>query len=155
MTDQKLEAIIDLAIQKEEQSYDFYTGLHSKVKDPGVQGTLTFLAKEELKHKDFLIRYREGGLGPESLRMSHVVNYSIAEHLDQPESKESLEAKDAYLLAAHRELRAYNFYKALADIHPEGALKEMLTKMANEELKHKEKVEYLYANTAFPQTAGG
>jgi hypothetical protein len=27
--------------------------------------------------------------------------------------------------------------------------------MANEELKHKEKMEYLYANTAFPQTAGG
>ena len=155
MKDQKLEAIIDLAIQKEEQSYDFYTDLHRKVKDPEAQDTLTFLAKEELKHKDFLLRYREGELGPESLRMSHVVNYSIAEHLDQPESKESLEAKDAYLLAAHRELRAYNFYKALADIHPDGALKEMLTKMANEELKHKEKVEYLYTNTAFPQTEGG
>jgi hypothetical protein len=27
--------------------------------------------------------------------------------------------------------------------------------MANEELKHKEKMEYLYTNTAFPQTAGG
>ncbi len=25
--------------------------------------------------------------------------------------------------------------------------------MANEELRHKEKVEYLYANTAFPQTS--
>ncbi len=31
----------------------------------------------------------------------------------------------------------------------------MLLKMANEEMKHKEKVEYLYANTAFPQTQGG
>jgi rubrerythrin len=155
MRDQRLEAIIDLAIQKEEQSYDFYTQLHSKVEDPEVQDTLRFLAKEELKHKDFLLRYREGGLGPESLRMSHVVNYSIAEHLDPPELQESLEAKDTYLLAAHRELRAYNFYKALADIHPEGTLKEMLTRMANEELKHKEKVEYLYTNTAFPQTDGG
>jgi hypothetical protein len=27
--------------------------------------------------------------------------------------------------------------------------------MANEEMKHKEKVEYLYTNTAFPQTEGG
>jgi len=27
--------------------------------------------------------------------------------------------------------------------------------MAAEELKHKEKMEYLYANTAFTQTAGG
>ena len=31
----------------------------------------------------------------------------------------------------------------------------MLQKMANEELKHKEKMEYLYSNTAFTQTSGG
>ena len=155
MEAQRLEAIIDLAIEKEEQSYDFYIGLQSRVKDPGTQETLRFLAREELKHKDFLMRYRKGDLGPETLRLSHVVDYSIAEHLEPPDLKESLEAKDAYLLAAHRELRAYNFYKALADIHPEGTLREMLTEMANEELKHKEKVEYLYSNTAFPQTDGG
>ena len=40
-------------------------------------------------------------------------------------------------------------------MHSDSNLKEMLLKMANEELKHKEKMEYLYANTAFPQTAGG
>ncbi|MCK7467999.1 MAG: hypothetical protein MZU91_07685 [Desulfosudis oleivorans] len=31
----------------------------------------------------------------------------------------------------------------------------MLLKMANEELKHKEKMEYLYANTAFPANLRG
>ena len=44
---------------------------------------------------------------------------------------------------------------ALADQHAAGEAREMLLQMANEELKHKEKVEYLYSNTAFPQTAGG
>ena len=39
--------------------------------------------------------------------------------------------------------------------YPEGDLHEMLVKIANEELKHKEKMEYLYTNTAFPQTDGG
>jgi len=34
-------------------------------------------------------------------------------------------------------------------------VKDLLNKMASEELKHKEKMEYLYTNTAFPQTAGG
>ncbi len=155
MQEEKLDAIIDLAIQKEEQSYDFYTGLQAKVKDPAVKDTLGFLAKEEVKHKQFLEQYRAGGLGPEALRLSRVVEHHIAEHLDPPELGENLEAKDAYLQAAHRELRAYNFYKALADIHPQGTIKDVLVRMANEELKHKEKVEYLYANTAFPQTDGG
>jgi len=49
----------------------------------------------------------------------------------------------------------YNFYTELAGLHPGGETKKMLLKIANEELKHKEKMEYLYANTAFPQTAGG
>ena len=155
MKEKKLEAIIDLAIGKEEQSYDFYTGLQSSVKDPSVRETLGFLAAEELKHKQFLERYRQGNLGPDTLRLSHVVDYAIAEHLDPPELTGSLHGKDVYLLAAHRELRAFNFYKALAAVHPEGSVRQVLDRMANEELKHKEKVEYLYANTAFPQTDGG
>jgi rubrerythrin len=40
-------------------------------------------------------------------------------------------------------------------MHPQGDVREIFLKMANEELKHKEKVEYLYSNTAFPQTSGG
>jgi hypothetical protein len=40
-------------------------------------------------------------------------------------------------------------------MHPPGPAKELLEGMAREELRHKEKVEYLYTNTAFPQTAGG
>ena len=43
----------------------------------------------------------------------------------------------------------------IADLHQDGEVKEILEKMASQELKHKEKVEYLYANTAFPQTSGG
>ena len=60
-----------------------------------------------------------------------------------------------YLIAANRELNSFTFYKSLSDSYPAGDVKDLLTKMANEELKHKEKMEYLYANTAFPQTAGG
>jgi rubrerythrin len=155
MGEQRLEAIIDLAIDKEQQSYDFYVGLQSRVKDQGTRETFEFLAKEEVKHKEFLMQYRKGDLGPDALRMSHVVDYSIAEHLEPPDLAETLDEKDAFLLAAHRELRAYNFYRALAAIHPEGTVRQVLDRMANEELKHKEKVEYLYSNAAFPQTDGG
>jgi len=62
---------------------------------------------------------------------------------------------DVYLVAAHREQNSYKFYSELADLHPEGELKVIFKKIASEELKHKEKVEYLYSNAAFPQTDGG
>ncbi|HPL62166.1 MAG TPA: hypothetical protein PK587_00245 [Syntrophales bacterium] len=40
-------------------------------------------------------------------------------------------------------------------MHPAGEVREFLLGMAAQELGHKEKVEYLYANTAFPQLDGG
>ena len=87
--------------------------------------------------------------------MSTVVDYKIAEHLEVPDIQKNVETKDVYLVAAHKELNSYNFYKSLSDAQPAGEVKDVLMRMANEELKHKEKVEYLYSNTAFPQTAGG
>jgi rubrerythrin len=66
-----------------------------------------------------------------------------------------MKTKDVYLVAAFREQHSHDFYKGLADLHPAGEVKDLLNRMAKEELKHKEKVEYLYVNTAFPQLAGG
>jgi rubrerythrin len=66
-----------------------------------------------------------------------------------------MSSQDVYLIASHRESRSHLFYSELAGLHTEGDTKTMLLKMANEELKHKEKMEYLYSNTAFPQTSGG
>ena len=155
MESKELQSVVELAIKKEEEAYDFYMDLYSLVKAEDVKETMKFLAAEEQKHKKFLVEYRDNAFGGEGLRMTSVVDYKVAEHLEKPDPSKTFESKDAYLLAAHRELNAYNFYRALADIHPDGTVRDTLLRMANEELKHKEKVEYLYSNAAFPQTAGG
>ena len=155
MKEKKLGSLIDVAIEREDEAYGFYMGLCNRIEDESVKDTLKFLADEEQKHKEFLVNYREGHYGTDSLRLTDVVDYKIAEYLEEPDIKKDMDSKDIYLVAAHRELLSYNFYKALANLHPDGEAKKMFLKMANEEMKHKEKVEYLYSNTAFPQTAGG
>lgn len=155
MEEIKIAALIDMAIGREEEAFAFYLNLEEKVEDPTAKETLQFLSKEERKHKEFLERYRQGGLGPETLRMTDVVDYKIAEYLTSPDIQKNIESKDVYLVAAHRELNSYNFYQSLAQMHSDGNIKTLFLRMANEEKKHKEKVEYLYANTAFPQTSGG
>lgn len=150
-----LSNLIDIAIQREIEAFEFYRALGQKVHDKSAKESLDSLAKEEKKHREFLEAYKAGKLGADALRLNNVVDYKIAEHLDKPDLQKDLESKDVYLVAAHRELNSYNFYAGLAAIHPEGEIKEMLSRMASEEKKHKEKVEYLYTNTAFPQTAGG
>jgi len=155
MEEKKVAMIIDMAIEREEAAFNFYQDLHQKVEDRTAKETLQFLSQEEKKHKEFLENYKKGSYGAKGLRMSDVVDYKVAEYMAQPDLKKDMETKDVYLVAAHRELNSYNFYKSLANMHPDGEAKSILLRMANEEKKHKEKVEYLYTNTAFPQTSGG
>jgi len=146
------ESIIERAIKNEEEAYDFYMDLSRKVEDRDAKDTLLFMAREEKGQKEYLLKYRQSGFtGPSR----PVIDYKVAENLVKPDIQKDIHSKDVYLIAANRELNAHNFYKGLADLHPAGDVREMLLRMATEELKHKEKFEYLYTNTAFTQTAGG
>lgn len=147
--------ILGLAITKEQEAFDFYMELTKIVADKQTKDVLVYIAGEEKKHKEFLIGYRDKGIGSAGLKPGTVVDYKIAEHLEAPEPKAGMEQKDVYLLAAHREKNAHEFYLSLAAVHPDGEAKNVLLKMAEEELKHKEKMEYFYTNAAFPQTSGG
>ena len=155
MKDLQVSEVLDKAIQQEEEAYLFYMDIFDKIEDKSVKEAIEWVASEEKKHKEFLVNYREGRYGSDALRLNDVVHYKIAEHQEEPEIAKNMRREDLFLLASHRELKSYRFYTELAELHPRGDTKEMLLKIANEELKHKEKMEYLYANTAFPQTAGG
>jgi rubrerythrin len=154
--DTRVEKILRYAIEKEEAAQRFYNELVGRVSDASTKDTLKYLAQEEVRHKDFLERYLRGEIEEGALRLDEVVEYRILEHMEkEPAASDSLSPAEAYLVAAEREKASHEFYLSLSRIHPEGPIKVLLEKMANEELRHKEKVEYLYANTAFPQTSGG
>ena len=155
MQDKSVSEVIETAIRREEEAYIFYMDIHAKVEEPAARETIAFIAEEEKKHKAFLVDYRDGRFGGQSLRMSDVVAYHVAENLEEPEIARGMKPEDVFLVAAHREKRSHQFYSELAAMHNEGNVRDILLRMANEELKHKEKMEYLYANTAFPQTDGG
>jgi rubrerythrin len=153
--ERKLGDYIDIAIQREEEAQAFYLDLLGRVLDESAKEALRLLASEEKKHKAFLESYRDGGFGDDALRLNKPIDYKVAEHMDKPDIEKNMQSKDVFLVAAHRELNSYNFYMGLAGLHSEGKLKDIFSKMASEELKHKEKVEYLYSNAAFAQTDGG
>jgi rubrerythrin len=155
MANDKFDSIIQKAIANEEEANRFYLNLAEVVTDKMARDTLLYLADEEKKHKEYLLRYRQESFIGNATENNEATNNKIAEYLQPPAVNYNIDSKDVYLLAAARELNSYNFYMGLASLHPEGEIKKMLLKMAAQEMKHKEKVEYLYANTAFVQTAGG
>ena len=153
--DENVRQLIDTAIEREQAAYEFYMDIYNRISEPGVKDTIEWIAGEEKKHKAFLIDYRNSPQGAVKLQMSEVTYYKVAEYQEEPEIEADMNSADVYLVASHRELRSHQFYSELAEMHTSGDFRDMLLKMANEELKHKEKMEYLYANTAFPQTDGG
>jgi len=153
--DKRVKTIVESAIKREEEAFAFYMDISGEVADEGVRETIEWIADEEKKHKAFLVGFLAGELDADALKVSDVVYYKIAEYQEEPATEKDMAREDVFLLASHREKRSHQVYAALADLVGEGEAKTVLLKMANEELKHKEKMEYLYTNTAFPQTSGG
>ena len=155
MDNRELSHVIEMAIKKEEEARAFYLELFDRVEDEMAKDTLRYLAEEEGKHIEYLTACHTGRYCSEILNLKEPVNYRIIEHLKQPDIKKNMNTADVYLVAAKRELDAHNFYKNLAASYPQGEVRDLLLNMAKQEMKHKEKVEYLYTNAAFPQLSGG
>jgi rubrerythrin len=151
----ELDRVLDMAIAQEVAANRFYTELAGQVRDDRTHETLDFLAAEEVRHRKFLEAYRRGEIPDGALGLGQAIDAHVVEGLGSPSWSQGWRPEDAFLAAAGQEKLAHEFYKKLAQAHPEGTVRDLLLKLAQEELAHKEKMEYLYANTAFPQTDGG
>ena len=58
----RIGAYIDIAIQREEESYALYMDLSTRLQDRSARDALFLLAGEEKQHKAFLERYRDAGM---------------------------------------------------------------------------------------------
>jgi len=144
----ELKPFIEQAIRQEELSHEFYTRLAELVTDAETKDTLAWLAKDELEHKAFL----ESCLTPTGCTLvGQAQDTHLAEIMETPHIDPHMSPKEALMVAMKREEGSYHFYQRLASLQPPGDAKAFLEKMAKMELGHKQKVEYLYTNVAFPE----
>ena len=54
-------------------------------------------------------------------------------------------------MAIKRSEGLVRFYQSLLELQPEGEIRRRLEYLARVELNHKDKLEYLYDNVAFPE----
>ena len=155
VTQLTLKEVLGKAIQKEIESQLLYASLSEKMSDKAAKDAFQELARQEQGHQQLLERYLRGELKEGALSSGQTIDYKIAERFDQPEISPDMRLKDAFLLAANREKSSHEFYLSLAQIHPAGEVKRLLERLASQELEHKQRVEFLYTEVAFPQTNGG
>ena len=155
ITQLTLKEVLEKAIQREIESRLLYIDLSQKVDEEAAKDACQELAQQEQRHQNLLEQYLRGELGEGTLRREQVLDYRIAEQLEQPQISPGMELKDVFLLAANREKASHAFYLSLAGVHPAGRVRTMLEQLASQELRHKQRVEFLYTEVAFPQTDGG
>jgi len=144
----EFDAIIKSAIDQGELSRDFYQRMATLVTHAETKETFEYLAKEELEHQHFL----QSCFTPQGCSLvGQAQNTLLAEHLKAPAFTEDLSPKEALVIAMKREESSYHFYQGLAALQPPGDVRDFIEKMAKVELGHKEKMEYLYDNVAFPE----
>jgi len=146
----EIEGIIRQAIAREEDSYALYTKAKEMVKPSHVKGLLGDLAQEELGHKAKLEGLLKGDV-ERAIAREHrekVVNLRISDYLKPISLDELVDVQDVLLLAMRKEKEAHDFYTRMAELTM-GTAKSLFEFLANEELKHKNKVETMYEEIVY------
>lgn len=152
MKDQGIEQIIQQAIRFEEDAYQFYTKAVDMIKLSHVKETLKDLAEQEVGHKlkleKLLRRDVEQVLG---IPRRQVQDLKLAEYLvPQPLTAEST-FQDVLIVAMNREKSSHEFYTTMSRISQDQAAKELFAFLAEEELRHKSRIETLYDEEVYKE----
>ncbi len=128
--------ILQLAIDKEVEAYNFYLALASAVADQRISVAFEELAKEELEHK--------AKLELEVMKLGQTI--AVEQNPTRPErsyivsndpSPLDMDYKDMLLLAMEKEEAAFRTYVNLAANVTDEKSQEVLLALAEEEVKHK------------------
>ena len=146
--EKKIKALIEQAIDETMSSREIYLTMADLVERPETKETLRYLAKNETEHKKFLQKILEEAVCPLELP---IADTHVSEFLKCPRITRKMSPKEALVLAIKREETLHKFYKYLEDIQPPGEIRNLLKEMALIKLEHKEKLENIYDDVAFPE----
>lgn len=148
-TSGKPDQIFDLAIGREEDAHRFYLALADRVRNASTKETFQSLAKDELAHKAMLTVLKNDPELQSKLKPSP--NYHVAETEAEPPVSSDMPLRDALALAMKKEQQAVTFYHGLAAVATDDATRKLFENLMNMELGHKNKLEAMFVDIAYPE----
>jgi rubrerythrin len=146
LTEWTLERALNLAIMMEEQSIQLYTTTVKTVQNPGSKQFLKELLEIEEDHKAKLL---EAKSNPEKIAEigslhSKIPDLGIAEISSEVPLSPGADYQQILIFAAQREKGAHDYYLSLAANFRGKQIGEMFVAFAQEEMKHKFRLEREY-----------
>lgn len=137
-----IDAVLDFAIEREQEAVDFYEGLAGQTDNPSLKKTLTAFAGVEQGHKEKLIAAKCNEI--DLSEAGDVIDMKIGDYLVDVEPGPQMTFQDALVVAMKREKAAMDLYSDLAGCLSNSALQELFKKLAHEEGAHKLAFETAY-----------
>ena len=142
MTTATAEEVLDFAIDREQEAYDFYMGLAVKSDSPAMKHTFEQFAGEEAGHKRKLESVKAGNKLISS--GGKVLDLKIAEYTVDVDADGELDYQGALIVAMKKEKAAFRLYSDLAAAMSDAGLRDIFLGLAQEEAKHKLRFEVEY-----------
>lgn len=138
--------VLDFAIAKEIAAHRFYNELAQWAERPEAAQLFEEMAVDELQHR---IRLEAIKAGEVTIKDEEVGSLGIAESIEAGEPKVNLTYAQALVVAMQREKNAFWLYTRLESAAREPDVKDMFSKLAQEEAQHKLQLEIEYDLTTF------
>lgn len=153
MEKEKLDEIIDFAIQREQEAVEFYRSLQHNVHFTERKKLLHNFELMEQGHINALngIRGQIEKTSIERIVVPEVVNLHISDYIVEQEKDGEMEYQDILITAMKREESSFNLYTDLAERSIDPGIKKLLLKLAAEEAQHKLYFERIYDDEILSQ----
>jgi rubrerythrin len=146
MSIKKLDDLLELAIQHEISSQQFYQQSIDKTSDRKVKNFLKSLVEEEKSHEEILKNIREMEMYKGSIPVDEkmIIAAEQSHNLPIPELTKGASLEEIYEIALRRETKAHQLFQQLARVTENEDLKELFINLAEEELNHHKSIEKGY-----------
>mgnify|MGYP001102309843 FL=1 len=142
MDEKQFKEITKFAIDKEIRAFNFYTSASKVAKYSGAKELFSDLAKEEEGHRKLLEKLDMEKMA--KAKIETVPNLKISDYMVDVEFKPDLSYADILRAAMKMEERALKLYTDMKESNKDNALIKLFTLLANEEAKHKFRLEKIY-----------
>jgi rubrerythrin len=146
VSEKEVRAILETAVKIEEKSYNLYLRAKSKVERTSSKKFLDELAEEELEHKNTLLRIieNEDDIQKIGSQGTAIQDLKIVDFLQDVSLTEDADYQKILIFAAKREKATFEYYNSLTKGLEDTSAGRIFSKLAQEELRHKNKLEREY-----------
>ncbi|MGV9168648.1 MAG: ferritin family protein [Promethearchaeia archaeon] len=143
--------MINLAIEREEEAYDFYMDGVENAEDSALKKLLEDLAEQEKNHKEKLQKALDEGICETfACTIEEVEKRALEDYLIEVPLNPSSPPQDVLIVAMKRERASFEFYSALAELTEDPASKSVFRALAKEEESHKNHLQQMYDENIAP-----